>query len=176
MDMHVYFKSAAEDVLAEVPLGTGLLESLGHDLSSLRKLATDVDVGEMDIERVGGDGHPLDELMGIIVQDVTILERARLGFVTVADKVMWFAIIALDEAPFHTAGETGTTPSTKIRFFDLIDNLLGLHAEGLFQFGVAAMFFITLDVGRVSLCPGVLKDNAAFLGVWWKKKGFHEAY
>jgi hypothetical protein len=38
------------------------------------------------------------------------------------------------------------------------------------------MFFITLNVGPVSLCPGILKDNAAFLGVWWKKKGFHEAY
>ena len=87
--------------------------ALFEDLRALGKFAADVDVGGVHVEREAADQHPLDQLMWILVNDVAILERARLGFVRVANQVDRFFLVGLDEAPLHAAGKTGAAASAQ---------------------------------------------------------------
>jgi hypothetical protein len=119
----------------------------------------------MDVEGVGGDGHPLDELVRVVVKDVTILEGARFGLVTVAGDVVRLAVIMPDESPLHSAGETCTTATTEVGLLDLINNLFGLHPESFLELGVATVLYVAINVGGVTLGPGILEDNAALLGM-----------
>ena len=173
VDVDVDVESGTADILAQEALGTGLLKGLGDDLGRLGELASDVDIGQVDIQRVGGNGHPLDELVGIVMQDVAILEGTGLGFIAVAGDVVGLAVITANEAPLDPAWESSTTTAAKVGLLDLVDDFLGLHLEGLFQLLVAAILEIAVDVGRVPLGPGVLEDDATLLGMRGKKKGFH---
>jgi hypothetical protein len=103
--------------------------------------------------------------MRVIVQDVAILESAWLGLVTVAGDVMRLAVIMTDEPPLHATRESSSATTAQIGLLDLVDDLLGLHPESFLEFLVTAIFDVTLDVGSVSLGPGILENNAALLRV-----------
>jgi len=112
--------------------------------------------------------------VGIIVQDVSVLEGAGLGFVTIANKIVGLTVVTADKTPFDPAGESGSATATEVGLLDFINNFLRLHLESLPEFFVPSMLEITIEVGSVPLCPGVLKNDSAFLGVRRKKKGFHQ--
>ena len=84
--------------------------------------------------------------MRVLVNDVAILERARLGFVGVADQIDRLLLVRLDEAPLHTARKSGATASAQPGVLHLIDDLGARHRERFFQLLVAAVPQVTIDV------------------------------
>src|ERR1019366_7250512 len=75
--------AGTQDVLSEEVLGSGFLQRAIEYLRALGKLATDIDVGEVDVIRVAGDDHTLEQLVRVFVEDLLVLERAGLRFVGV---------------------------------------------------------------------------------------------
>jgi len=82
MNVHLQVVTCAENVFAlGKPFGRGLLSRLIQNLRAFRHFATDVDIGELHVIREAGDDHAFDQLMRILVDNLAIFERARLGFV-----------------------------------------------------------------------------------------------
>ena len=96
-------------------------------MRAFREFTADIDVGCARIHREAGDHHALDQLMRILVDDVAVLERARLGLVGVTDQIDRPLFVGLDEAPFHAARKTGAAAAAQAGVFDFVDNLGARH-------------------------------------------------
>jgi len=103
--------------------------------------------------------------MRVLVNDVAVLEGAGLRFVGVADEVGRFGAAALDKAPLHATREARAAASTQARFFDFVDDFLGLHAEGFLELLVAPFPEVTVDVVGPAFAVNVLEDDALFPGM-----------
>jgi len=57
-----------------VGFGDGFFEGDG----GFGEFLADVDVGDFSTDGEGGDDHPFDELMGVLMHDVAVLKGARL--------------------------------------------------------------------------------------------------
>src|SRR5208283_4995243 len=103
-----------------------------------------------------------------LVQNLAVLERARLGFIGVAYQVDRLAAPAIDKRPLQPAGETRPTPSAQSRILHFLPKLFlrrdslavgelpGRQGEGLFEGLVAAVAQIAVQVGRVTRLAHVL--------------------
>ena len=63
--------------------------------------------------RPAGNDHAFDELVRILVNDLLILERARFGFVRVANEINRLGIRMADEAPLEPTGKASTAASAQ---------------------------------------------------------------
>jgi len=100
--------------------------------------------------------------MRILVNDVAILERARLRFICVADEVDRLGTAWLDEAPFGAARKAGAATSPQTRGFNLVNDLLGRHSECGAQIFVATILFVAIDVGSPTFPIDVFEDDPLF--------------
>ena len=173
VDIDVEVKAGAEDVFPKKTFCAGFLDGVPNNLGRFGKFAAYVDVGEVDIRRVGGDGEAFDELVRILVEDVAVLECAGLGFVAVDDDVVVLAVVVFDEAPLGTGGEACTATATQVSGFHHVDDLAGLHGDGFLQGLVAAVGDVGLDVGRVAGFADVSENDAALFRVRRLEKGSH---
>ena len=135
----------------------------------------DVDVGQVHVVRVAGDDHALEHLVRVLVDDLLVLEGARLRFVRIADQVDRLAALAVHERPLQPAGKAGAAAAAQARNHDLLPKLLraaerlavrqrlGRKRQGLLEHLVAAMPQIALQVRRVARLVGVLENLAVFL-------------
>ncbi len=78
MHRHLEVVVGPEDALAEVALLVGLFDCRLDPASRFWVLATDVDEGVMHLVGDRGDDDPLDHLVGVPLQKLAVLERARL--------------------------------------------------------------------------------------------------
>ena len=99
--MQLEVEAAAEDVVAQVAGGAGLVERLFEALVDLEDLAVDVVVGRGHAHRVGGDGHALDDDVRVVGEDVAVLAGAGLAFVGIADQVLRAGVVLRHEAPLQ---------------------------------------------------------------------------
>ena len=173
MDVDVEIEARAEDVFAEEALCFCLLDRFPNNLRSLRKFAADVDIGEVNVCGDGSDGEALEELVRILVEDVAILERARLRLITIDNDIVGFAIVVLDEAPLRSGREAGAAASAKVGRLDHVNDLARLHADSFFQGLVAAMGKVGLDIRGVAGFGNVAEDNTAFFRMRCGKQGNH---
>jgi hypothetical protein len=141
-------------------LGDGLFQNaraVGH-------LAADVDVGLLHVVREARDHHALDQLVRVLVDDVAVLEGARLGLVGVDDEVNRLAAAAVDQRPLQSAAKARAAAAAQAGALDLVDDGLGLHRHGLFQGLVAAMLQEARQVVRVPRLVDVLENDPALFG------------
>ncbi len=148
--VHVEFAAepGAGDVLAEKPFLLRLPDGLLDDVGGFGKLFADVDVSHLGSHRIAGDHHALDKLVGILVDDVAVLEGAGFGLVAVADQVDRLGVVGRNESPLHPGRESRSAASPQAGLLDLLDDLGGFHLEGLPEFLVAAVGEVGLD-GRI---------------------------
>ena len=99
--------------------------------------------------------------MRILVNDVAILERARLGFVGVADEIDRFLLVRLDEAPLHAAGKSGAAAAAQAGRLHFVDDLGARHLDRLLQLLVAAVAQVAIDVGRPIFASDVFENETA---------------
>ena len=114
--------------------------------------------------------------MRILVDDLAVLERAGLGFIRIANQVNRLAALAVNKAPFQSAGETRAAAAAQAGGHDPLADLLRagkffavrqvlrLEGQRLFERVVAAMTQIAFDVRRVTRFIGVFEDEAVFRG------------
>src|SRR5204862_5234833 len=107
MNVNLDVEPGAEHVETHEIFLAGFLDRALEDLRAFREFATDIDVGRLRAERETGDQDSLDKLVGILVNNVAVLECPRLRFIGVADQVDWLFFVGLDETPFHAARKTG---------------------------------------------------------------------
>ena len=176
MDVDFEVEAGAEDVLAKEPVGLGFGDGLLQDFRAEREFATDVEVGQMHIEREGGDDHPFDQLVRILVDDVAVFERAGLGFVGVADEIDRLGLAGADEPPFDAARETRAAASAQGGGFDFVDDVAGSHRDGFFEIVIPAVAQVASDVRRVAFAVDVREDDSLFARVWGAAGGRWHGY
>ena len=165
VDIDVEVESGAEDVFSEKTFVACFLDGVPNDLGRFGEFAADVYVGEVDIGREGGNGKAFDELVRILVEDVAVLECARLGFVGIDDDVVVLAVVVFDEAPLGTGGEACSATTAQVGCFDHVDDLAGFHGDGFFQRLVATVGEVGLNVRSVAWFADVSENDAALFRV-----------
>lgn len=173
MDIDVEVEAGAEDVFAEKTFGAGFFDGVPDDLGRFGKFAADIDIGEVNIRGKGGDGEAFDELVRVLVEDVAVLECTRLGFVSIDDDVVVFAVVVFDEAPLGSGGEAGSASAAQVGSFHHVDDLAGFQREGFFEGLVAAVGEVGVDIGRVAGLTDVSENDAALFRVRSFEKGGH---
>ncbi len=119
----------------------------------------------MCVVGVARDGHALEQLVRVFIDDLLVLERAGLGFVGVADEVDGLGVLGgVDEAPLRAAGKAGTTASAQAGNFDLLHDVGAFHGEGLFQHLVAVVLQVAVEIDGVAIAVDVFEDESIFGG------------
>ena len=177
MDVNLQVVTAAQDVFAEKILRAGLLQRPVQELCAIGHFTADVDVGQMHVVRETGDDHAFDELVRVLVDDLAVLECARLGFVGVANQVNRLAALAVHKRPLQPARKTRAAAPAQAGGHDFLADLFlrrfrfavgqdpWLDGQRLFERFVAAMAQIAFDVRRVTRLIGVLQNEAVFLRI-----------
>ena len=122
-----------------------------------------------------GNNHALDELVRVLVDDVAILESARLGLVAVADEINGFGVIGWDEPPFNTRRETGTTTTAQSSSFYLVGDGFGIHLEGFFELFITAVLNGTFNGCVPSFTIDIFENKSVLARMWffaWKVFNF----
>src|SRR5947207_7108487 len=146
-------------------MGPGFLDCLFQNRRSFREFTSNIDVSGLGIEGEAGDQDALEELMRIFVNDVAILERSWFGLVCVTDQIDRPFLVGLDEAPFNTAGKTGTAPSAQPGSFNFVYNVGALHLDRLPEFLVTAVTEVAVDIRGPIVPPDVLEDQTMLEGM-----------
>ena len=132
VDVNLQIVAAVEDVFTKEPCRLGLIDRLFQHLPASGKLAADVEVSQLHPVGKAAENHPLEELVGIFVDDLPIFEGAGLRLVRVADQVNRFGHLGgINKAPLHSRGKTGPTPAAQLALFYLLTNGIGSHREAL---------------------------------------------
>src|SRR6266498_2495839 len=74
VDDDVEVEAGALDIFAEPALATGLVDGALEARGGAEILTTDVDVGFVAADSVGGDENAFDEGVGVPLEDVTVFE------------------------------------------------------------------------------------------------------
>jgi len=117
---------------------------------AVRELATDVDVGDVAADRVRGDDDALEELVRVVLDELAVLEGARLALVGVDGEVDGLLALLGEEAPLHPGREARAAPPAEVRRLHHLDQLLGLAGrERLARRLVAAVRQVHVQAAEV---------------------------
>ena len=159
-DLDVEREPLAEDVLAEEPAEPRLGERLAEHVVRVGILAAEVDVAVLDVGRVGGDRHRLDQGERIALDDDAVLERAGLGLVGVADQVVRPCGLARHRLPLDAGREGGAAAAEQLRVLDLAEHGVGPDLHRPAKRGVAAVRAIVVEARRPHVADAAQQPQA----------------
>ncbi len=144
----------AEQLVAEHARLFHLGDLLVEEGSHMPELAAQVDVGRLCADRVAGQCHPLQELEGILLHDLAVLERARLGLVCVGDHIMR-PVLVVHERPLHAGREPRAAAAAQSGSLDHVGHLFRLHfGDSVLERLETAVLLVDIqlvDVGDVTV-------------------------
>ena len=112
-------------------------------------LGTDIDEHLTGPNGIGADEHALNEGVGVRLDDGPVHEGAGVALVGVADEVLLLPLCLPGGIPLEPRGEAGAAAAGQAGDLDLLDDLLGLHLQGLVQGLVAVVVDVVVDAGGV---------------------------
>ena len=127
----------AEDVLADVAGGVGVVERLGDALLGQGHLAAHVEERLLGADGVAGDEHALDELVRVLLHEEPVLVGARLGLVAVHHEVAR-PHAGRAEAPLGAGREAGAAAAEQAGRLHLVAHRGGRLGQRRLQALVAA--------------------------------------
>src|SRR6266404_6941425 len=130
MNINLHIKPCAEDILSQKLVFSRFFNGTFEDLRAFGEFASDIDVGRASVERETRDQNPFEQLVWIFVNNVAVLERARLRLIRITDQIDRLFLIGLDKAPLHTARKSGPATTAKTGRLDLIDDFGARHRDG----------------------------------------------
>ena len=136
-----------------------LFDRAFEDLRAFRKLASYIYVRRPGIEGETGDGDAFQQLVRILMNNVAVLERARLGFVRVTNQVDRLLLVGLDKTPFHAARKSRAAAAAQTGCFHFVHDVSARHFDGFAQIFVAAVIQIRLDVGLPIFAPDIFEND-----------------
>ena len=155
----VEIEPAAQDVVAEEPPLSRLLDRLLEDPRPADELPADVDVCGVGPDGIRGDRDPLYDLVWIVLDNLTVLERPGFGLVGVADEVPGAGVVLRHEAPLAPGGEARAAAASQLRVKDLLRDRVRRHREGLLQTLVPARGEVRRDCPRLGQAAGAQQDS-----------------
>src|SRR5690606_8038745 len=137
-------------------------------------LAVDIVVTDPRAQRVGRDGHALDQLMRVVTDDVAVLERAGLALIRVADQIFNAVVVTRHETPLETGRKTCAAAAAQAGELDLSDDVrrLDLLGDDTLQLLIAAEPDIGFQTGRFPLGDGPQADQRLLIQI----VGLHQHY
>ncbi len=134
---------------AQIALGLGLGDGFVQPLGGKIVFAPDIDEDPLGLDGEGADDGRLDQLVGIVLHDDPVFERARLGLVRVDHQIAGEDALG-QEAPLDAGREACAASPADAAGLDGVHHLLGLLAleDGPSQF-IAAVGQIGLDLVAV---------------------------
>ena len=124
MNIKLHVESRTENIFAEKVVLPRFFDGALEDFRAFGKFSAYVDVRRPGVERVTRNQHAFEQLVRIFMNDVAILERARLGFIGVTNQIDRPFFVRLDKAPFQAAGKPGPTATAQPGVFHFVDNVL----------------------------------------------------
>ena len=101
----------------------------------------------MRTNSVGADYEAFQYTMGIALEQAPVHIGTGITFIGINNDILCFAWCVTGGLPFHTCGETTTTPSPQIRPFYHFHYIIRAHfEEGLCQGSITAQGNIIVDV------------------------------
>src|SRR3989454_3189890 len=162
---HLEVEAGAEDVPPEETLRARLGDRLLQHAPAARELAADVDVGGVAADRVRGDDDALEELVGVVLDDLAVLEGARLALVGVDGEIDGLLALLGQEAPLHAGREAGAAPPAEVRGLHHLDQLLGLAGrERLARGRVAAVLEVHVQLTEIRDVPAAEEEELGHYG------------
>src|SRR6266581_160688 len=98
--------------------------------------------------------------MWIFVDNVAVLERARLRFIRITNQIDRLFLIRLDETPLYTARKAGAATTAETGCFDFIDDFGTRHRHCLPQLLVTAVAQVGVDVDLPLFTSNVFENQA----------------
>src|SRR5436190_1787243 len=128
MEVDVQVAAAPKNVPAQKVLLSRVPKGALQDSCACDKLPANVDISELHVIGPAGEDHAFQKLVGVFVDDLAVLESARLGFVRIANQVNRLAALAVHERPLQPAGKTRAAAAAQPGLEHLVSNLfLGRH-------------------------------------------------
>src|SRR5512132_483458 len=150
---HVQVEPRALDVAAEQAPVVGGVERRLEPPARPAALAAQVDEGVAAADGVGGDDHALDQGVRVALEQLHVLEGARLALVGVDHQVGRLAGPLGQEPPLHAGGEPGPAPAPQPRVLDQLNQVLGGLPEGGVEAGVAVQLPEPVDLVGPPVLP-----------------------
>ena len=146
-ELDIKVEVAAENLLAQETEVAGLLNSDLETLNGERIFSTNINVALRSADREAGDGHGLEDGVGIAFERGAVHVSAGVALVGVTDHVLLALRLLHSELPLHTGGEARAAATAETRLKHLIDDLLGRHLkENLLESLVTVAGDIILDL------------------------------
>ena len=139
-------EARAQDVVAQQPVFPRLFDGSPEPFDGQRVFGADVDQSVRGARAVAVDGHRFEDRVGIAFEDRTVHECARIPFVGVADHVFAVGFRIARDLPLQAGGETASAAPPQAGVDDLLQHVVGLHAEHFGQGCVAVAGDVFADV------------------------------
>ncbi len=123
----VEVEPAAEYVLAEVALRLRLRDGDVEHPGTEEEFTPNVDERLVATDRVARDDDPLEELVGIELDDLAILERAGLALVGIDAEIDRLLGLLREKAPLEAGRKAGAATTAKPRALHHLHELAGLE-------------------------------------------------
>jgi len=122
---------AAHDLVAQETGGARLFQRFFETGVLGPDFAVDIVIADGDAHRISANGHAFDQRMGIVTNDVAVLESARFAFICIADEVFLARELARHEAPLQAGRKTRAATAAQGRSLEVGDDLF--RRDFLFQ-------------------------------------------
>ena len=121
--------TGAKGVWPEAPGRAALRDGALEDIPLVAVLAPHVDVRPLAAHAIRRDGHALNELEGVLVENLAVLEGAGLALVGVAHHVGGLAGVLGEKRRLAAHGEPGPAAAAKARAVECVQGIVGGHLK-----------------------------------------------
>ena len=141
-------ETAAHNIAPQVSGCACLLNRFLEAFIDLENFAVNIVVARAGAGDIRCNQHAFNDQMGVVLQDVAVLERAGLTLVGIADQVFLTGKLTRHEAPFKPGREPRAATSAQCRLLELGNDGFLRHAacatsaQHLAQGGIAIAFFV----------------------------------
>ncbi len=124
-------------------------------------LASQKDVTDIRLNRVCGDDHAFDQLVGITFHQRAVFECSRLHLVGVCNEVfgVWRLFPHRHEAPLHASRKTGATAPAKVRSLHQFDDLNWRHGKRSSETLIATGALVLREAYRFFVRPEISSER-----------------
>ena len=123
MEVDIQIEIASQDLLSEEAVRIRLLEGPFQDRDRLQELTAKIDIRSLGPNGVAGNDNPLEDLVGVPLQELPIFEGSGFSLIGIAEEIFRYSRILGNKPPFHPGWKAGTPPPPKAGSFDHLDDL-----------------------------------------------------